>query len=122
MNVLLVEDDDDFAALVKLGLAKFGHNVMQCRTLKAAKQHLAKHPVSLIITDGLLPDGNGVHFISDVREGGFRLPIVFLSTFFDDAGNRRRLHELDVLKIYNKRTLDIRSCLDEINEMLDSSA
>ena len=62
MKIIIIEDDLVLAQGVKLALAKEGYEVICCASLKAARQVLDKEPVSLIILDINLPDGDGLEF------------------------------------------------------------
>jgi PAS domain S-box-containing protein len=64
-----------------------------CDTLGAARVALTKNPIGLVVLDMLLPDGNGVDLIREIRAMPARsgIPILVLST---EAEVRDRIHGL----------------------------
>ena len=59
MNVLLVEDHPDTAAMLKLYLERQGHEVATAGTRKEALAHPGLSRIEVLICDLGLPDGSG---------------------------------------------------------------
>jgi DNA-binding response OmpR family regulator len=78
LNILVVEDDKDLAAIMKLSL-KTKHDVFVSHTLKDARLSLGKSCIHLLLLDNNLPDGSGLDFILEVREHYPDAKIVMLS-------------------------------------------
>lgn len=78
MLLLLVEDDLALGnALLKL--LRPHYRVEWVRTLAAAKQHLAASDADLILLDLGLPDGDGLHWLQQLRRQHYARPVLILS-------------------------------------------
>lgn len=77
-NVLLVEDEDNVAAMVKLNLEAEGYDVIHTPNLKRAREALADD-IDIIVLDVMLPDGDGIEFANELRQQSVRLPILMLT-------------------------------------------
>jgi DNA-binding response OmpR family regulator len=81
-TVLIVEDDDDMAALMRLVLEKDGWTVHRAADGKGAKELMRRlAPPELVTLDIFLPDASGVDLILNVRDtpGWERVPIVMVT-------------------------------------------
>ncbi|MEJ0097139.1 MAG: response regulator [Bauldia sp.] len=82
LPVLIVDD----SLTVRMDLAEAfesaGFSALPSRTLADARRALAENPVALVVLDVLLPDGDGVDFLRELRssETGASLPVVMLSS------------------------------------------
>ncbi|MBI5548349.1 MAG: response regulator [Deltaproteobacteria bacterium] len=90
-TILLLDDDKEFRTLVVPALEGRGHRVLQARTAAEANAAIAAGGVDLAVVDGLLPDTDGMSWISRLRTVGDRLPVVFVSAFWRDLGSFNRL-------------------------------
>lgn len=82
LTVLIVEDDDDMAALMQRILEKDGWTVHRAADGKAAKEMIGRiSPPTLVTLDIFLPDTSGVDLILHVRDapGWERVPIVMVT-------------------------------------------
>ena len=88
-HVLLVEDDDEVAALVGQMLGELGFGVTRAASAAAALGALADgRPVDLVFSDVLMPGGmNGVELARELRRRHPDLPVVLTSAY---AGNAKR--------------------------------
>lgn len=76
--ILVVEDDENLGATLRGFLRDEGHQVILARDLEAArKQNLDE--VKLIILDWMLPDGQGIDFLRELRAANTKIPIVMLT-------------------------------------------
>jgi diguanylate cyclase (GGDEF)-like protein len=66
-TVLIVEDDLLFARRIESGLAASGCRVLVAATAAEARQLLRTEPVSLLVLDLILPDGDGRGILLDLR-------------------------------------------------------
>lgn len=67
--VLMVEDNEHVLELNRLVMERAGYVVVMARNLAAARQVLGEHPaIDIVVLDILLPDGNGLKFIPELRE------------------------------------------------------
>jgi DNA-binding response OmpR family regulator len=82
MNVLLIEDDKNLAESLLSYLKMEGFKVTHCENLEKAR--LEKHnEFKLIILDWMLPDGQGIDFLKELREGECNTPVIMLTARAD---------------------------------------
>lgn len=81
-TVLIVDD----SLTVRMDLAdafeRAGFEPLPCSTVNEARGTLEKKPVALIVLDVLLPDGDGIELLKEIRlsDRGADLPVLLLST------------------------------------------
>jgi DNA-binding response OmpR family regulator len=78
-RVLIVEDDADIAATLRIGLSIKGYAVQVVSSSGEARAHLEQEPVDLLITDWVLPDGNGGEVCAVARATRRPLPVIVMS-------------------------------------------
>ncbi len=66
-NILLIEDDAALSNGIRLALKNSDYHVLQCFTLKEAKQ-MDISAIALVILDINLPDGNGLEYLKELRK------------------------------------------------------
>ncbi|MDV7138858.1 response regulator transcription factor [Maribacter sp. TH_r10] len=92
-KLLLAEDDELLASLLKFRLQKEGFQVNISSNGKEVKEHLEKEVPDLIISDIMMPYFSGLELVDYVRnELNFKIPIIIISS----AGN-----EENVLKAFD---------------------
>lgn len=77
-TILLVEDDVTLSNGIALSLGKEDDTLIQCHNLKDAKRAWRERPVSLVILDVNLPDGNGLDWCRVLRQES-AVPILLLT-------------------------------------------
>jgi len=79
LNVLVIEDDSEVAAYLDSELSRRGYDVTLVATLAGAASAVNNDEYDVIVLDRMLPDGDGLAFIEDVRGRGSTVPILVLS-------------------------------------------
>jgi DNA-binding response OmpR family regulator len=79
MKVLVVEDQQKLALLLKQGLSEAGYNAAVAATCAAARDQLAETGYDAIVLDLGLPDGDGLELLRQWRRSGFNEPVIILS-------------------------------------------
>ena len=79
MTVLLLEDDRSIALVITAALEAEGFAVAHCDTLGERDRLLAAGSYAALVTDVMLPDGDGIETLGRVRERHPAMPIVILS-------------------------------------------
>jgi DNA-binding NtrC family response regulator len=79
LSILVVDDDQPTQRVLQLWLELHGHKVICASGGKAALAILAASTVDLVITDVLMPDGNGLDLISKIRQRDDALPVLAIS-------------------------------------------
>jgi DNA-binding response OmpR family regulator len=77
-RILLIEDDTALAESLTKYLTSHSFEVKVAANLQKAEQAMIWEP-SLIILDWMLPDGDGIDFIREVRKANNPIPVVFLT-------------------------------------------
>jgi two-component system alkaline phosphatase synthesis response regulator PhoP len=79
-TVLVVEDEVNLAAGLKLNLELDGYRVVIARSVREAGAQLVQAaPIDLILLDVMLPDGDGYSFCKQLRDAGQYMPVIMLT-------------------------------------------
>ena len=79
MTILLVEDDSSIAIVITAALEAEGFDVMRCDSIAARDKLLASERISALVTDVMLPDGDGIETLGLVGELYPAMPVIILS-------------------------------------------
>ncbi len=80
LNILLVEDDHAYAALITELLERHGAaSVTHCLRMRDALASLAEHRFDALLLDLSLPDGWGLDLMAEVRENAPEMPVLVLT-------------------------------------------
>ncbi|HEV7435723.1 MAG TPA: response regulator transcription factor [Pseudorhizobium sp.] len=82
--VLVVEDDEEIAALLEKYLARAGYRTTKASTGLTALTHVLRLQPDLILLDIGLPDIDGFDLLTKVR-GNSTVPVIFLSAMDDST-------------------------------------
>lgn len=108
--VLLLEDDQSHAMLIKRAMRELAAEIVHVETVEQALRALEKLQPELIVSDLRLPDSSGVRHIGELKEKSNDAPIVVLtsSTSLDDAVAALKLGARDfVVKNFNSEFRDV---------------
>jgi DNA-binding response OmpR family regulator len=79
-TILIIEDDDHVADLIKKGLREDGYKVLHTIDGIAGMELLAKEEIELVVLDILLPKMNGLEVCRKIKTEGYaHLPILMLT-------------------------------------------
>jgi signal transduction histidine kinase/DNA-binding response OmpR family regulator len=84
MRVLLVEDNEDDALLIREAMCETSVEIERAERLSAALKQLADGSFDAVLLDLSLPDANGLDNIGRVRSGAPGIPIVVLTGLNDE--------------------------------------
>jgi two-component system nitrogen regulation response regulator GlnG len=79
MSVLLVEDDVSIAIVITAALEAEGFAVVHCQTIAERDRLLGERSFDALVTDVMLPDGDGIETIDRARALHPLMPIIILS-------------------------------------------
>ncbi|MDH5730106.1 MAG: response regulator, partial [Gammaproteobacteria bacterium] len=83
-DVLLIEDDSDQIELIKLIFdAQDSYRLSVASSIAEANLFLKTRQPDLVLCDFLLPDGEGLAFITDLK-GKAKFPLVLMTAFGDE--------------------------------------
>ena len=66
-TILVVDDEDDLRSMISLLLKSLGHGVLEAGGGNEAAVVYAEHRPDLVITDLIMPDGEGLELITHLR-------------------------------------------------------
>jgi signal transduction histidine kinase/ActR/RegA family two-component response regulator len=99
-RVLLVEDDDEVAALVSEMLGQLGYKVTLAATAAAALGALADgRSVDLVFSDIMMPGGmNGVELAREIKNRRSDIPVLLTSGFWEAAAQEAETAGVQILR------------------------
>ena len=81
-RILVVEDHENLRFSIRACLNDEGFESIVAASLAEAREALKLEP-DLIVLDWMLPDGQGIDLLKDIRATGSRVPVVFLTARAD---------------------------------------
>ncbi len=78
-NIVIVEDEEDLLELLEYTLQKEGYETIGFLNTKTVVQILEEEEIDLLIMDRNLPGVEGSEFVSELRNDGIDVPVIFLS-------------------------------------------
>ena len=79
MTILLVEDDESIVIVITAALEMEGFAVTHCESLAARDRALDASAFSVLVTDVMLPDGDGIEDVPQIRARFPAMPIIVVS-------------------------------------------
>jgi len=79
IEIVIIEDEEDILELVEYHLSKEGYAVTGFTSTENVEQFLEEENPSLMIVDRNLPGTEGSEFVSQMREIGYEIPVIFLT-------------------------------------------
>ncbi len=83
MKILLVEDDAEAAAYIVKGLREMNHVVDSVVNGEECLYLAGNHSYDVLVVDRMLPDGDGLQVIRELRASGMTIPVLVLSALGD---------------------------------------
>ncbi|MFN4131446.1 MAG: sigma-54-dependent transcriptional regulator [Caldimicrobium sp.] len=80
-SLLVVEDEKLQREILEDFLKKRGYNVFTAASIKEAKEILNSKEVNLILLDWKLPDGDGLEFLTFVKDRYSFIPVIMITAF-----------------------------------------
>lgn len=93
LAILLADDESEIRQLIELWMSAAGHSVVATASGREACEALRGRAFDLVITDLLMPDGDGVDLIAEVRRAHPVMRILAIS------GGGRYTEGSDVLNL-----------------------
>ena len=90
-TILCVEDELKILRNNREALIGAGYNVLTAENLAQARERLANNTVDGIVLDIMLPDGNGLEFLKELRAQGNNIPVLMLTAWNTNADIARGL-------------------------------
>jgi two-component system, cell cycle response regulator CpdR len=115
-RILLAEDDDDMRRFLVAALSKAGYDVVSFGNGLDAYERMKEEPFSLLLTDIVMPEMDGIELARKASELDPDLKIMFITGFAAVALNPDNQAPKDA-KILSK-PFHLRDLVDEIDRML----
>lgn len=80
-KILIIEDDISFGEVLRKWAIKNEYKVFLTGTVKQSKEIIRKNDIDLILTDLRLPDGDGIMFLSWLREIKNNTPVMIMTSY-----------------------------------------
>ncbi len=91
MRILIVEDEVTLNKTIAEGLQEFSYQTDSSENFKDAEYYVGIRNYDLVLTDWMLPDGDGVDLINIVKQKSPRTSVVVLSAKDDKASEIKAL-------------------------------
>jgi two-component system cell cycle sensor histidine kinase/response regulator CckA len=119
-TILLVEDDHRVRTVVRKMLLGAGYSVIEAESGKHALEIAgsAEQEISLLLTDVVMPEMNGIDLAAAFQRLVPDVPIVFMSGYADDP-LREQLGQIDFPRLTKPFTSD--DLLDAVGRMLEGA-
>jgi two-component system cell cycle response regulator CpdR len=115
-RILLAEDDDDMRRFLVAALSKAGYDVVSFGNGLDAYERMKEEPFSLLLTDIVMPEMDGIELARKASELDPDLKIMFITGFAAVALSPDNQAPKDA-KILSK-PFHLRDLVDEIDRML----
>ena len=79
MRILIVEDESTLNKTLSEGLRELGYQTDEAESLKDAQYFIGIRNYDLVLADWMLPDGDGVELIPDIKKKSQRTAVVIIS-------------------------------------------
>ena len=89
--ILIVEDDRDTRAQLGLLIELLGYETVLCADGVEALQAFTTHNIDLVLTDLVLPRGDGVDLLQEIHELKAGVPVIILTGYPSETSLRETL-------------------------------
>ena len=80
-TLLYIEDEITILQNVSKALSETGYRVLTAENLADAREYLSRETPDAIVLDIMLPDGNGLDLLKELRETGNKIPVIMLTAW-----------------------------------------
>lgn len=115
-HILVVDDEEILRTMIRDVLRVEGYNVEMVGSGEAALEHMAMHPVDMVITDNNMPGIQGLELLADVRSRDPKLPVIIM-TAYGSIDVSMRAHELGASGYLLKPFDDIEVIVQEVKRV-----
>lgn len=101
-TILVVDDQEETLASVRLVLEREGHRVLLADGGQAALELFGQHQVDLLLVDYFMPRMTGEELIAEIRKLDSQVQIVLQTGYAGEKPPREMLHTLDIQGYHDK--------------------
>ena len=117
-TILIVDDDEDFRFLIGLDFQKAGFRLLFAESGNRAFEMILSESIDLLITDVVMPDGDGISLIARVRARSRHQPPIIVVTGYSDLAEHR-FFEMGALAYFAK-PFDRSELMESVRKILSS--
>ncbi|MBR1369305.1 histidine kinase [Methanocalculus chunghsingensis] len=104
MTTILIIDDSSFQrTIIRKTLTSEGYRCIEADNGRVALGLIAEEQPDIIIVDLLMPDMDGIEFLTAIREKKISIPVIVLTSDIQDA-TREKCIQLGASSFLNKPT------------------
>jgi len=82
-NVLIIDDDQMMCKAMAGLLRREGHEVVSASTLQSGMQKASTEPFDIVLLDVMMPDGNGLNVVTEIRDTYARPEVIIITAAGD---------------------------------------
>jgi CheY-like chemotaxis protein len=101
-TVLVVDDQEETLASLKLVLEREGHRVLLADGAQTALELFGQHEIHLLLVDYFMPRMTGEDLIREIRKLDHEVQIVLQTGYSGEKPPREMLHQLDIQGYHDK--------------------
>jgi DNA-binding response OmpR family regulator len=90
-RILVVEDDGAIRRGIVHALRFQGYQTLEAENRESGREQALAQEIDLVLLDLVLPDGDGLQILSEIRERGSRPPVIILTARGDEEERVRGL-------------------------------
>ncbi len=122
-RVLVVDDDPDIRALLRMILTDSGYEVDEAENGGVALDRMTARPPDLVLLDLLMPEVDGFEFLNRIsnRERLSNIPIIVVTGKELDVSDRERLGRVDVVAKSDELDADLQRALQILASAQDTT-
>ncbi|HPA96581.1 MAG: sigma-54-dependent Fis family transcriptional regulator [Acidobacteria bacterium] len=80
-RLLVVDDEPSMLDMLSLLWRAEGYEVETARSVGEARERLAERPVDLVLCDILMPDGNGLELLREIKASDPRVAVIMMTAY-----------------------------------------
>ena len=80
-NILLIDDEEKLRTLLSRIIRLEGFQVLEAGDLNTGWKFIEKHAIDIVLCDVKLPDGNGVEFVTQVKQKFPSIEVILLTAY-----------------------------------------
>ena len=96
INILVVDDEQDFRIILDQALEKVGYTVMTAVNGEEAFQLFQKNKFDLVITDVHMPKVDGIQLMQQIKDENPWIPIIAISGFETESDIHSKVNKDDI--------------------------
>ena len=116
-SILVVDDDESLRAVIRTILEEVGHRVDDCHSGATAIERHRSAAADLVVTDLVMPDGDGLWLIREITQHFPRTKVIAISGGGRTAGLLDEALALGAHRILTK-PFTAEALIESVNELL----